>query len=177
MMTIVKYVSLCLFFVPSVYGLTLANGVDINFGILEFSGYSGDNAIGTNGSITYGSSFSGSSLGTAGAIEIQDTTGTVVEIACEKTGTIADISGNDISLNNAEVSIGLGNGQPHGSGTSCNGIKKTVITHTISANSANNTLLIGLNMRTNNQQNSIESGIYRTDYSGGSPITVRILVQ
>lgn len=156
--------------------LTLANEVDMDFGVVEFSAApaGGDTAsLGTDGTVAYAGNFSGAGTGIAGEVEI--TTGTVgatVEIFCEATGTLTRTGGGSINVVGIEVAFTAG---AFNSGTDCTGLGTAATTRVLAGGGADVILLGGqLDGAT---ATAFVGGTYSTANAGGDNIQVDVFYQ
>jgi hypothetical protein len=151
---------------------TLVNPVSMGFGKTDFSTpLVGSISLGSNGVVAYTGVFNGLGVGTAGQLEIAGTTGVVVEVSCTG-GTLAHSGGATLVLG-TELAMGPSNVGGWGTNPSCTGLGNVVATHTINATTTENVLYLGGQLN----PSSLVGGAYSTALTGGTPITVRVLVQ
>ena len=162
---------------PPIFGqsISLEKITNTNFGKIEFSPPLSNSlvAMGTNGSIDYDSAFSGNGIGTSGSVTISTTVNTIVEISCEKTAKISNISGQKFFVSIA-ASIGENNRQNWQNSPQCNGINKTLHVHTISNDSTNNTIFLGGKMTISSTPSGFE---HSSNNIKGIPAQIRVIVQ
>jgi hypothetical protein len=155
--------------------LRLGSVVDMNFGVIEYSGTPTANDVirmGTNGAITYGGGvFSGSGSGTAGRFDITaGTTNQTVQIYCDSEAMLLNNSGDFIMADSVEISatpVAAGQGRP------CNGMSSAAMSHAI--NGAN-TIYIGATLDAS-ASGAFEGGSYSTAISGGDNIQIDVYYQ
>jgi hypothetical protein len=151
---------------------TLINPVNMAFGKTEFNTpLVGSISLGSNGTVAYSGVFNGLGVGTAGQLEIVGTTGVVMEISCLG-GTLAHSGGATLVLG-TELAMGPSNVGGWGTNPSCTGLGNVVATHTINATTSENVLYLGGQLT----PSSLVGGAYSTAIMGGTPISVRVLVQ
>lgn len=148
--------------------------INIGFGTIYFtSTASGNISMGTNSSISYGSGYSGSGSGTAGAAPISGgKTGDFVDITCSSTAILSDGT-NTMSITFAEIAMDLG--VAFGSGTTCAGIGNSPLTHQMSATLSDNIIYMGAQI--DGSTAPTEAGAYNTTNSGGTPFIIQIVLQ
>lgn len=167
---------LCLAFAPALaqaqVSLSLLN--DMAFGQTEFSGTpSGNITLGTNGTLSYGGNMSGSGLGTAAQVQITGTAGTVVDISCDTTATLAKAGFTDLTLSPVKLSVATGNA--YVADTACIGIGSVVASHTLTSTGSDNIVLIGGQLQTSGV--SVGSGVYSAAAAGGTKVNLRVIIQ
>lgn len=157
------------------YAQTLTVQQTINFGPITFAGNPqvGQITMGTNGTVTYGTSTSGSGVGTPGRVLITGTTGSVVNIRCRNTARISKTGSTNLSI--GPVKISMGTGQTYAAATQCAGLTNVLFTHTLTGNTALDTILIGGRIQTNNI--TVSNGLYKASNTGGQLATVRVILQ
>lgn len=154
------------------HALTLQVNANLNFGKIDYATpLNGNISMGTNGTISYGSSYSGSGTGTVGQIEIQDSNGVIVDISCAD-GTIAHSGGGTLTLTTTAV-VGSSNVAGYGSNPTCSGLGSTILTHTIVSGAANNTIYVGGRLT----PSSLTAGTFNTSNGGGQVIQFQVVVQ
>ncbi|TVQ84154.1 MAG: hypothetical protein EA357_03585 [Micavibrio sp.] len=107
--------------------LEIADTSNMDFGIVEVASQppsAGDfAAMGSNGNISYGGSFSGAGSGTVGTVTLQGAaTGDIIEVFCSQSARMTNPSNTaQIDVNGIEFGVlnALGN---YGTGFSCNGL-------------------------------------------------------
>lgn len=153
--------------------LTLTNPIPMAYGIIQFSDSAAGNIdMGTNASIIYTDGYSGGSMGAAGSVTINGTTGEIVDISCITVATLSDGT-NTMPITSAEINIA--SGVAFGSGIACAGLGIASMAHTISATPTNNNILLGA--RIDGSTSPVASGAYSTANAGGSPLTIRVIYQ
>jgi hypothetical protein len=146
-----------------------------DFGLTEFAGSTAtaNLTMGTDGSVTYAGNLAGSGIGTGGQVRIDATTGDVVTIACSSSATLARVGQDPLPLNPVRVSLG-GTASYSGAST-CSGVGTTVFTHTISSSPSANIVYFGGRLLTSGL--TLSNGDYSTANGGGTPVTLRVIIQ
>lgn len=156
--------------------LTLTRVAGISFGTIEFTGdpVSGNVTMGTNGTVTYGTSLSGSGVGTVAQVELADAAGTVIDIRCTDTSTLAVDAGHTIAATHAIV-IGPANLGAYPAAMGCQGPGTTVTSYTLSGTPADDTIYLTALLNTNGL--NLINGTYTTTNAGGAPAGITAIVQ
>ncbi|MEC9291584.1 MAG: hypothetical protein VX730_04200, partial [Pseudomonadota bacterium] len=87
----------------------------------------GTASVGTDGTISYNGSLSGSGVGTAGQFTLSGKGGaTVADLSCGTTITLCDTSSNTVDITGTELAVTSSRGG-YGSGTACAGVGNVVL--------------------------------------------------
>ncbi len=156
------------------FGVTKNSDVDLGsaYAPATFSG-SYHNTIGTNGSMSYASTYTGPAVATAGSLRITGPAGTVVQISCDENGSMRNTGGccgnQHRGIDQTRFTVGTSNARGPGLGSQCSGLNDNVVTHTLTGNAAQDTILLGGRMHVTNVR---IGGQYVT--TNRKPITVRV---
>ena len=156
---------------------------DMDFGTIEFTTAGvGDTAtMGVDGNISYGGSFSGSTSGTAGLVEVTAAeTGATLDIFCETSATLAEPGGETIDL----ITVQAADADALGAPAACNGLSPALAAVSIVEGAgATDAFAIGgiLDGSTTSGAGFVAAApaTYSTTNTGqgGDPITVEVLYQ
>jgi len=159
--------------------LSITKTADMNFGNVSYeTPHSGSIFLGTDGVVILrGSSglFLESNAPTnAGAVVVTgDTGGSVIDISCQRNGTMTDGAGNSLRVQRAEIAISTG--VPARSGTRCLGLNNIILTVDTNVDPVP-MILMGGRINTNND--AIDGDLeYNTLNAGGSPVRLRVVYQ
>lgn len=149
--------------------VTLTVNADMDFDTIH--GLTGRANLASNGAMTYTGSMTGAGLGIGGYVQIDGEKNCNVLISCSATATLSNGS-NTATIDNIEVS--LQNAVAFGSGTACQGIGNTIITHKIHSLADRNTLFFGGSI---NGTATIpgSGGLFSTTNTGGNSITLQVI--
>lgn len=165
----------CAFPILDVSAQTLNRVDNLSFGTIDFAGgtATGNVTLGTNGTVNYSGNLDGAGYGTPGLIELGGTVSNIIEIRCTSNATLSDGQGHTIGLNPLKISVS--SGQTYTAATSCIDLDTTVLTHTLTGNSALDRVYLGGQLQTNGL--SMLNAGFNTQNSGGSPATMRVVYQ
>ncbi|MCA3243843.1 MAG: hypothetical protein INF43_00870 [Alphaproteobacteria bacterium] len=154
------------------WAVSLVDPVTLNFGKTDYAlPLTGTIALGTDGTVAYSGAFDGSGVGAAGQLRLQDTPGTVVEIACAD-GTLAHSGGATLALEGG-LAVGAANVGTYGAALACDGLGTVLTTHSLTAQNSENIIFFGGRLT----PTSLQAGAYTTTNTGGVPLAVRVVVQ
>ncbi|GEM_PF-2622281 len=163
----------CLLALPQIVlglpSVILSNNVDMDFGLIEYSG-AGNASVGTDGNVSYSGGFTGAGLGTSGATLVSLTNSTQATIACSATATMTNSTGDTLMVSDIEFVVGSASRTSFGSGTPCQGIGTSSGTFTFSGTVNNRTIYVG--GRINAAGPLSGAGNYSSANAGGSSITI-----
>lgn len=151
---------------------------DMNFGNISYDAvHSGSIYLGTDGNVslvnTNGLYLESNAPTNAGAVVVTGGTSSIIEVSCQRSGTMTDGGGNSLRVVRAEVA--LNTGVPARSGTRCLGKRNVIMTIDTSVTPVP-MILMGGRINTNND--AIDGDLsYSTLNSGGSPVELRIVYQ
>lgn len=177
MFRIVLFILCCPLSAWAQFSLTTLNSLRLP--LVEFT-VPNSNRIdfGTDGSIIYTNSFSGSPFGVPGRVQITGDVGDVLEIACRGQVRLSNTSTNTRLNLNIEIAMAPGTIFRGPGSADCAGQNNVVLTHTISANSAENVVHIGGRFATGNSSFTITSDVFSSSLGSQSrPGRLRINVQ
>jgi hypothetical protein len=167
------------FYAGSAFTQTFSTGPStMDFGQVEVATGGGNSAIqlGTDGTIVYTNKFSGAGIGSPASAVISGTVSSIVDIGCEKTGTLAEPTGDTISLKNTGITVGTANAAAFSGLTLCGGLNgpgKVVHSHTLTGNTAQDTVQVGAELT-----GAISVfDTYNTTNAGGANFIIRIVYQ
>lgn len=158
--------------------IELTVNAHMDFGKVMFDATeSGFIRLATNGTIdTTGTGLSYISGGNAGSITITSSSPDIVEIKCDKSGALTFTNGDQMSIDQAQVSLNVG--QSYDGATRCNGKAGTdtaAIVHDLSVDPSPEVLM---GARLNTTDITLQSGVYSTTNPGSTdPVTLRVIVQ
>lgn len=158
--------------------LSVTANQHMNFGVIEFEPtHNGRLELGTDGSIAVDGSAVGLNISGGSPTPATVTLGgdgtSTVEISCMENGNLSNGSGQNITLFNVEMSIGIG--VPSGGATACGGLGNAVSTVDLST-TPSPTIFVGGQLNLDNDAIT-NSSSYSTTLSGGVPITLRMVYQ
>lgn len=160
-----------------VSNLTLTATNDMQFGNISFNGSVGTSTVvlTTNGGITYNGAFSagGASTIAAGTVAIGGTAGNMLDVSCDTSGTLAQVSGSGrIDVNTIMVAK---ESAAAGGGFACSGVGTAVLSFPLTAGTDDELKLGGT--LDGSTQVSFGAGSYTTNTSGGTAINVDVVYQ
>lgn len=158
--------------------VSISSSTNMDFGVVEFSGTPGASEradMGTNGTISYAGTFTGSASGTPGSVTLSGVNnGTTLDVYCSQTATLKKAGGNSIDLTGIEVKPENARGA-YGTGSACNGISgASAMTMTYTSGS-NDQLYIGGRLNGSTISGTL-GGSYSTSNAGGSRIAVTVVI-
>ena len=153
---------------------TKSEAVDLDYGTIDYTpGYSGNfnaDMDPSDGSISCNRAnyYTCAAFGTPGSGLIPGTQGQVVTIGCRKTPKVGN-GLRPLSIGNAEIYI-------DGVQAACSGVNNPVITHTLGATQAENTVYWGGRLKVRGGTDNL-SGSYDETQSAGKPMRIKYLYQ
>ena len=158
---------LLLFFYPA-----STQAVDQAYGKIEY--VSGANALNATmdpngGGITCNnaSDYTCPLFGTPGSFLIPGTSGQQVDLRCRKSPEISNGT-TILKVRNATIHV-------DGVSAACNGKSRSIHTHTLTGNQAQDTVYIGARLRVTNGQSGGLTGVFNTINAGGQNHSIRYL--
>ena len=159
--------------------LSITKVADMNFGNVSYeTPHSGSIYLGTDGNVVLiggsGLVLESSAPTHAGAVVVTgDANNSVIDISCQRSGTMTDGAGNSLRVQRAEIAIT--NGVPARDGTRCFGRQNVIMTLDMAIEPVP-VILMGGRINTNND--AIDGDLsYNTLNAGGDPVILRVVYQ